>query len=480
MMAGKGKKRRICDALRCRRFKTALCLAMAVMLPAAVPADLSAVLPAATDLSAALPAAPADLSAPLSAVLSDALPQMTVRAYGSQVMEGTDLAALQALPTGDLSIRISPDSLKKISEEESDRINDAMAKASESDPEETLIINRAEHYYYYEQLDATAKVIYDVMMDIARYPAKEENYGFMVTDLDPESEEYYYEMLQAYYAMTYDHPELFWLYGAAETTVNYYSEAKPVGGLYYVYYKLSRPYERYEEQMRAFNAAADDFLADIDTTASDADIVKQVHDKLIEMVYYDSSVSEDLQGKAQNLAHTAYGALVENTEGMAHYAVCDGYSLALEYILQQCGIEAVVMAGDAGPDETGLAGHAWNMVKLEDAWYELDATWDDAGTRDVSLKEDIPGYEYYYEALHDPMYRYKLQHCHFLVSTEEMRQFITSDEYNYQTKDQKYIINLVGNSVHIRFENDGNPDPVNADSSVIALAPVAVKDYTAG
>ena len=119
------------------------------------------------------------------------------------------------LPTGDSADRIPPDKLKRITAADAEAINESMKAYVPS--EETLIINNAESYYYYEQLNPTAKQIYDVMLMIAKDPAVEENYGVMMTDMDPNSDEYYYEMLSAYFAMTYDHPELFWLYNASET-----------------------------------------------------------------------------------------------------------------------------------------------------------------------------------------------------------------------------------------------------------------------
>ena len=378
------------------------------------------------------------------------------------------------LPMG-AAERIPPEKVKRITSADAARIDMSMQQYEAK--EETLIINRATTYYYYDQLGPVAKEIYDIMLMIAKDPATEGNWGVMMTDMNPESEEYYYEMLCAYFALTYDHPELFWLYQGIETSINFCSEMMSMNGLYLVYFGLTEPYTKYEAQMTAFNAAADAFLADINTNTSDYEIVKQIHDKLIDLVTYDQNVLKNMYAEGNNLAHTAYGALVANTQGISNYAVCDGYSLAFEYLLQQCGIEAVVVAGDAGSDPLSAGGHAWNLVKLNNNWYEVDSTWNDAGTIEADI---VPGIEYYEEfrtAITDPDYREKLQHAMFLISTQELRNFNPGDEYRYYLPDGSGSLSLIGSSVHIRWSYEGLPDPYNADPAVISLAPVATANY---
>lgn len=68
-------------------------------------------------------------------------------------------------------------------------------------------------------------------------------------------------------------------------------------------------------------------------------------------------------GPGPDLAHTAYGCLVADSSGNPNYAVCDGYTLAMEYLLQQCGIEAAFIGGMAGFSQADAGGHAWNIVK---------------------------------------------------------------------------------------------------------------------
>ena len=71
------------------------------------------------------------------------------------------------------------------------------------------------------------------------------------------------------------------------------------------------------------------------------------------------------------LAHTAYGAL--------HYgkAVCQGYTLLMYRMLLACGIDNRMIVG-TGYNGERSASHSWNIIKLKDAYYNNDVTWNDS------------------------------------------------------------------------------------------------------
>ena len=379
-------------------------------------------------------------------------------------------------PTGDMAVRTPSQPMEMLTSTDVDILNARMSEYNGQ--QEVLLKNRAKTYYYYNNLEPVAKEIYDVMLGVAEDPVSEGNIGLMMTMLDPQSDEYYFAFNVAYRALCFDHPELFWLYSGQEASMCYASEAVSQNGLYFVYIMMTEPFENYEAQMTAFNRAADEFLADIDTNASEYNIVKQIHDKLIAMVDYDNPVADHMVlslGPGQDLAHSAYGALVKDSSSNPHMAVCDGYSLAFEYLLQQCGIDALFIGGMAGPDETDVGGHAWNLVKVDGVWYEVDSTWDDWGNVENDVKDNPSRYAGLLEALHDPVYREQIDHYLFMISTEQMRHFVPGDNYEYVTKDQTMVYQLAQESVHIRLTEDS--DPMNPDPQVIGLAPVAMQNY---
>ena len=87
-----------------------------------------------------------------------------------------------------------------------------------------------------------------------------------------------------------------------------------------------------------------------------------LHDYLVENCHYSSDTEQD----SDSDIYRAYGALVNRD------AVCNGYAEALQLMFNCVGVESKFVVGTAdGVD------HAWNLVKLGDKWYHLDATWDD-------------------------------------------------------------------------------------------------------
>lgn len=57
--------------------------------------------------------------------------------------------------------------------------------------------------------------------------------------------------------------------------------------------------------------------------------------------------------------------------------VCMAYALLFEKMMAMLEIPCYYVIGKA--DGEGDAGHAWNLVKLDGAWYHVDVTWDDIG-----------------------------------------------------------------------------------------------------
>lgn len=412
-------------------------------------------------------------AAALSAVLAAAL-LCPVTALGSQ--EQPDAPAV-VMPSGDMAVIVPAGPAEMLSGPDAQELEAQMAAYT---PQESgLLFNRAEHYYYYDNLDPVAKQIYDVIYEVAKDPVSVGNIGLLMTDMDPFSDEFYDEFRLAQRTICFDHPELFWLY-SGEATLSFSAEANSMNGFYFVYVMMTEPYTEFEGRMTLFNAAVADFLSDIDTSVSEYETVRQIHDKLIGQVDYNDPVAANISPAVNgfDLAHTAYGALVADSAGTAHYAVCDGYTLAFEYLLQQCGIETVFIGGMAGSTEADAGRHAWNMVKVDGAWYEVDTTWDDTGSQEDELLEYGQAAAYYLEALSDPVYRQKVDHFLFLVSTERIGHFVPGDEYNYYTKDGQMIVWMVGESIHHRLGSPGLEDEY--DSDIFSMAPVSMQSYALG
>ena len=109
----------------------------------------------------------------------------------------------------------------------------------------------------------------------------------------------------------------------------------------------------------------------INSSMSEYDRVKAIHDYLVKNVNYDlASIQNGTINQGNHPSHTAEGALCSNL------AVCDGYAQAFELMCAEAGIYAYMMYGE-GVTPEGNESHAWNVVRINGEWYQVDCTWDD-------------------------------------------------------------------------------------------------------
>ena len=66
-------------------------------------------------------------------------------------------------------------------------------------------------------------------------------------------------------------------------------------------------------------------------------------------------------------AHNLIGGLITNT------CVCEGYAKILKQALSCVNIQSEIICGKLVDKEYG---HAWNQVKIDETWYNVDLTWD--------------------------------------------------------------------------------------------------------
>lgn len=272
--------------------------------------------------------------------------------------------------------------------------------------------------YYFNQIPSELNEIYRELYDrIKNYEDSAQLYASVSED----------QFWTAYYAVLADHPEFFWVGSSAQI-----SENSLTGQV--VSYQLSTTVDpESRDYLRAqLEAAADQCIGQIPSTASDYERIRMVYEYIINTTDYNSASPDN-----QNIQ----SALLN------HSSVCAGYSKAFQYILHRMGMFCTYVTGQTmdGGD------HGWNIVRIGDQYYHVDVTWGDpvfVGQMENEASASAMNYNYLcctdqeiYKT-HIPEVSVPLPAC-----TDDSYNYYKMNQMYYETFDYNTIYNALMNSV---------------------------------
>ena len=241
-----------------------------------------------------------------------------------------------------------------------------------------IVTNNNRYRHLYEQLNSTAKTIYNKLYDnrenlkTGTYRIDFGNAFQELLSTDGGETELKKQYQSAIEALIYENPEIFYL-DATSMFINIEKITKISGIKYNVYidngnkpnyltdgFNNKQDIEAYQTQIEQVR----DYILSNLNGKSDYEKIKMVHDYLINSIEYDSTISKD------NI-YDIYGALVSRV------CVCEGYAKAFQYLMNEVGIDNVIVIGTAVNSNGQAENHAWNYAKLNENWYAIDTTWDD-------------------------------------------------------------------------------------------------------
>lgn len=117
------------------------------------------------------------------------------------------------------------------------------------------------------------------------------------------------------------------------------------------------------EQEAAVTAEVSEVIAsmELDDKTEDYKAAK-IYEYITSHVVYDY---DNLNNSSYKLKYTSYAALINGT------SVCQGYANLFYRLCREAGLSARIISG------TGAGGdHAWNIVRIENLYYNVDSTWD--------------------------------------------------------------------------------------------------------
>lgn len=146
-------------------------------------------------------------------------------------------------------------------------------------------------------------------------------------------------------------PQLFWLNSKSVVGRLYYNEIDP---------------DKIASMQKEIDATVDSLVKEANTKSTTFEKLLVFHDYLVLNSTFEKSE------EAGNYNQTIYNAFSGGTSKQGNIQ-CAGYAKSMQYLCDKVGIDCMVITGT---NEKGTS-HAWNKVKVEGEWYNIDATWDD-------------------------------------------------------------------------------------------------------
>lgn len=200
----------------------------------------------------------------------------------------------------------------------------------------------SKYYPYYELLDEDGKTVYNQIKT-----AVNSYNDVFVPDVTIDSG----KLKEVFLSFFYDHPEVFWLSIEYSNVVDENDRVVSVTLVYTDHIKTIN------DAKETFDKKVNEIVNEAKKQELDYAKVFFVHNKLIDMIEYDTNEYVD---------QSAFGAVNQRR------AVCVGYAKLFQVIMMKLGIPTYYITGSAGNDY-----HVWNVIELEDGFYNIDLTWDD-------------------------------------------------------------------------------------------------------
>lgn len=195
--------------------------------------------------------------------------------------------------------------------------------------------------YYFKQLTEEEQRVYRELLKGIR--AREKEFYLTISDDD--------SIDRSYHAVLKDHPEIFWVHNREKIYKTTYSDSD---------YCVFTPGYTYtdgeiDEIQTAMEQSFQEVRALIPEDAGDYEKVRIVYTYVIDHTQYQTG--EDDQSIA--------GVFWKKS------AVCAGYAGAVQYLLERLDIPCIYVDGST---KGSTEGHAWDIVKISQEYYYVDAT----------------------------------------------------------------------------------------------------------
>lgn len=284
--------------------------------------------------------------------------------------------------------------------------------------------------YYFKQLTKEEQRVYrEILTGIKN---REEEFYLTLSDDD--------SIDRTYHAVLKDHPEIFWVHNREKIYKTTYSGED--------YCMFTPGYSYTEEEMEEIRSSMESSFQEVESlipqAADDYEKVRIVYTYVIDNTQYQTG--EDDQSIA--------GVFWKKS------AVCAGYAGAVQYLLERLDIPCIYVDGSTkGSSE----GHAWDIVKIGESYYYVDATNGDqpdflSGDAAQLAEHKTTIYDYLcpfpeeYEKTYTPSDELTVPDC----TAKDLNFYVQNqgyfEEYDYQTIYEYCKMRLDNGAAVVRFK----------------------------
>lgn len=195
--------------------------------------------------------------------------------------------------------------------------------------------------YYFKQLTEEEQRVYRELLKGIR--AREKEFYLTISDDD--------SIDRSYHAVLKDHPEIFWVHNREKIYKTTYSDSD------YCVFTPGYTYtdSEIDEIQTAMEQSFQEVRALIPEDAGDYEKVRIVYTYVIDHTQYQTGEDD------QSIAGVSW----------KKSAVCAGYAGAVQYLLERLDIPCIYVDGST---KGSTEGHAWDIVKIGQEYYYVDAT----------------------------------------------------------------------------------------------------------
>lgn len=213
------------------------------------------------------------------------------------------------------------------------------------------------YFPYYQMLNQSARDAYSYIYDGISQGQTNVKLSSGISSKD---------VTDAFNMVLLDHPELFWV--RTDFNYSYVEVTGAVTSVQFNFYDFASTPEKLSKAKQEFEQAASAILNGAKQYSTAIEKELYIHDKINSISEFDVSAE---------YSQSAYSVLI------THRSVCAGYARAFQYLMQQAGIPCFYCAGTADGEAVAATGgmdssHSWNLVRIGNAYYNIDCMWDDS------------------------------------------------------------------------------------------------------